>query len=49
MSALAGRAHRAVGAGLDIFETFIANAAFTAGMVIFEIPDGGADVALDGS
>ena len=25
-------------AGLDIFEVFIANAAFTAGMVIFEIP-----------
>ncbi len=27
-------------AGLDIFEVFIANAAFTAGMVIFEIPTG---------
>ena len=27
-------------AGLDIFETFVANAAFTAGMVIFEIPTG---------
>jgi len=27
-------------AGLDIFETFIANAAFTAGMVVFEIPTG---------
>ena len=27
-------------AGLDIFEAFIANAAFTAGMVIFEIPTG---------
>ena len=29
-----------LGAGLDIFETFIANAAFTAGMVLFEIPTG---------
>src|SRR4029453_1139716 len=28
-------------AGLDIFEVFIANAAFTAGMFIFEIPTGG--------
>src|SRR4029453_15870004 len=28
-------------AGLDIFEVFIANAAFTAGMVLFEIPTGG--------
>lgn len=27
-------------AGLDIFEVFIANAAFTAGMVVFEIPTG---------
>jgi len=27
-------------AGLDIFEVFVANAAFTAGMVIFEIPTG---------
>jgi MFS family permease len=27
-------------AGLDIFEVFIANAAFTAGMVLFEIPTG---------
>jgi MFS family permease len=27
-------------AGLDIFEVFIANAAFTAGMVIFEVPTG---------
>jgi hypothetical protein len=27
-------------AGLDIFQTFIANAAFMAGMVIFEIPTG---------
>jgi hypothetical protein len=27
-------------AGLDIFEVFIANAAFTAGMFIFEIPTG---------
>jgi MFS family permease len=27
-------------AGLDIYEVFIANAAFTAGMVIFEIPTG---------
>jgi MFS family permease len=27
-------------AGLDIFQVFIANAAFTAGMVIFEIPTG---------
>jgi MFS family permease len=27
-------------AGLDIFQTFVANAAFTAGMVIFEIPTG---------
>jgi hypothetical protein len=27
-------------AGLDIFEVFIANAAFTAGMVAFEIPTG---------
>lgn len=27
-------------AGLDIFEVFIANASFTAGMVIFEIPTG---------
>jgi MFS family permease len=27
-------------AGLDIFETFVANAAFTAGMVLFEIPTG---------
>jgi MFS family permease len=27
-------------AGLDIFEVFIANAAFTTGMVIFEIPTG---------
>ena len=25
-------------AGLDIFEVFVANAAFTAGMVLFEIP-----------
>jgi MFS family permease len=29
-----------IDAGLDIFEVFIANAAFTAGMVIFEIPTG---------
>ncbi len=27
-------------AGLDILEVFIANAAFTAGMVVFEIPTG---------
>lgn len=27
-------------AGLDLFETFVANAAFTAGMVLFEIPTG---------
>ncbi len=27
-------------AGLDLFEVFVANAAFTAGMVIFEIPTG---------
>jgi MFS family permease len=27
-------------AGLDIFEVFVANAAFTAGMVLFEIPTG---------
>jgi MFS family permease len=27
-------------AGLDIFEVFVANAAFTAGMVIFEVPTG---------
>src|SRR5688572_9978151 len=27
-------------AGLNIFEVFIANAAFTAGMVIFEVPTG---------
>jgi MFS family permease len=27
-------------AGLDIFEVFVANAAFTAGMVVFEIPTG---------
>ena len=27
-------------AGLDIFEVFIANAAFTAGMVLFEVPTG---------
>jgi MFS family permease len=27
-------------AGLDIFEVFVANASFTAGMVIFEIPTG---------
>lgn len=27
-------------AGLDIFEVFLANAAFTAGMVLFEIPTG---------
>ncbi|MGH9211534.1 MAG: MFS transporter [Acidimicrobiales bacterium] len=27
-------------AGLDIFEVFIANASFTAGMVVFEIPTG---------
>ncbi|MDQ5874941.1 MAG: MFS transporter, partial [Actinomycetota bacterium] len=27
-------------AGLDIFQTFVANAAFTGGMVIFEIPTG---------
>ncbi|MFQ5516829.1 MAG: MFS transporter, partial [Acidimicrobiia bacterium] len=27
-------------AGLDFFEVFIANAAFTAGMVLFEIPTG---------
>jgi MFS family permease len=27
-------------AGLDIYEVFVANAAFTAGMVIFEIPTG---------
>jgi MFS family permease len=27
-------------AGLDLFEVFIANAAFTAGMVVFEIPTG---------
>ena len=27
-------------AGLDIFEAFLANAAFTAGMVLFEIPTG---------
>ncbi len=27
-------------AGLDIFETFVANAAFAAGMVLFEIPTG---------
>jgi MFS family permease len=27
-------------AGLDIFEVFLANAAFTAGMVVFEIPTG---------
>ncbi len=29
-----------LGAGLDIFEVFIANAAFTAGMALFEIPTG---------
>src|SRR5688572_13950876 len=27
-------------AGLDIFEVFVANAAFTAGMVLFEVPTG---------
>jgi MFS family permease len=27
-------------AGLDLFEVFVANAAFTAGMVVFEIPTG---------
>src|SRR6266511_5023634 len=27
-------------AGLDIFQVFVANAAFTAGMVLFEIPTG---------
>ena len=27
-------------AGLDIFEVFVANAAYTAGMVLFEIPTG---------
>ena len=26
--------------GLDIFEVFVANAAFTAGMFVFEIPTG---------
>ena len=29
-----------LGAGLDLFEVFVANAAFTAGMVVFEIPTG---------
>lgn len=29
-----------LGAGLDIFEVFIANAAFTAASVLFEIPAG---------
>ncbi len=29
-----------IAAGLDIFEVFVANAAFTAGMVLFEIPTG---------
>jgi MFS family permease len=29
-----------IAAGLDIFDVFIANAAFTAGMVVFEIPTG---------
>ncbi len=27
-------------AGLSVFEVFVANAAFTAGMVLFEIPTG---------
>jgi hypothetical protein len=27
-------------AGLDIFEVFLVNAAFTAGLVVFEIPPG---------
>ena len=27
-------------AGLDIFEVFVVNAAFTVGMVLFEIPTG---------
>src|ERR671916_564976 len=27
-------------AGLDIFEVFVVNASFTAGMVVFEIPTG---------
>jgi MFS family permease len=29
-----------IDAGLDIFQTFVANAAFTGGMVLFEIPTG---------
>ncbi|MGH2725156.1 MAG: MFS transporter [Actinomycetota bacterium] len=29
-----------LGAGLDIFEVFLANAAFTASMVVFEVPTG---------